>query len=356
MRNAAWTWMWMICLTAACGGGATDDPNDGDVVDDEPDAASPDAAPLALGEACAEGDACASGHCVSGVCCAGACDAACETGACLPAGACELAPAETVCRPSAGPCDLTEGCTGDAAACPPDLLVGEGATCRDAAGDCDLPEACTGAAADCPPDELAAPGAECGAYVCLPDDAACPTSCDSHDDCAADAMCVGGTCAVGKWAFTTSTTKNGNLGGLSGADAFCQQHADLVGLRGTYRAWLSDGVDSPSSRFVQATVPYFMPVGPASAVKLADDWADLTDGSIDERFVWTEGGVEVPNNIPFTNTRGDGTPWNGYHCSGWTSTAGNGAYGNTGGTDSTWTESGTGGACNIVHRYYCFEQ
>jgi hypothetical protein len=356
MTRTMWTWISMGLLAAACGGGGSNDMDDGTDDVAPPDAGAPDAAPLGLGAVCDDGAACASGHCVSGVCCAGPCDAACETGACLPDGACELAAAEVMCREAAGACDVPETCSGDAPTCPPDAVAEEAATCRDAVGDCDLAEVCDGATPACPPDELRPPGAECGAYVCVEDEAACPTSCDAHADCAADAVCIDGACTVGKWAFTTSIGNNGNLGGLAGADAFCQQLADAAGLRGTYKVWLSDAAASPATRFTQSTVPWFMPVGTTSGLKLADDWADLTDGTIDARFVWTETGVEVPNNIPFTNTEGNGTEWNGNHCSNWTSTAGNGSYGNTGGTDVTWTQSGTGGACSVVHRYYCFEQ
>jgi hypothetical protein len=101
-----------------------------------------------------------------------------------------------------------------------------------------------------------------------------------------------------------------------------------------------------------------MPVGSTGGIILANDWADLTDGSIDTRFVMTEAGASVPDNIPFTNTTGAGTETNGNDCLDWTSAlAGNsGAYGNTGfTTEGAWTQSGSGGACNVLHRYYFFQ-
>ncbi|MCB9626518.1 MAG: hypothetical protein H6725_04015 [Sandaracinaceae bacterium] len=370
----------LFAVSGCDGGGAP--PN--------PDASVMDASAGApLGASCTAAAGCESGYCVDGVCCESACDGVCESATCGSSGECILADAATVCRAASDLCDVAETCTGTSSACPADLLASAGTECRAAVGVCDLPELCTGSSAACPSDVVVSNGAEvtcrpsagacdltetcngtstdcpadvladeetaCGTYQCTGSAAACPTFCATHADCATGAMCVSNACLFGRWAFTTSGTSNGNLGGLAGADAFCQGFADAAGLPGTYRAWLSDSTGSPSTRFTQSTIPWVMPVGSNGGVVLADDWADLTDGTIDARFVWTELGAEVNNNIPFTNTTGAGTEWNGNDCSDWTSTAGNGAYGNTGGTDVTWTQSGTGGACNVQHRYYCFQ-
>ncbi|HTZ18430.1 MAG TPA: hypothetical protein VMB78_08320, partial [Dissulfurispiraceae bacterium] len=40
-------------------------------------------------------------------------------------------------------------------------------------------------------------------------------------------------------AFITSASHNGNLGGFDGADTMCQTAAEVAGLPGAYRAWLS---------------------------------------------------------------------------------------------------------------------
>src|SRR5262249_42934796 len=47
------------------------------------------------------------------------------------------------------------------------------------------------------------------------------------------------TDGVPKRVFVTSTTHDGNLGGLDGADAICASLAANAGLSGTYKAWLS---------------------------------------------------------------------------------------------------------------------
>jgi hypothetical protein len=55
-----------------------------------------------------------------------------------------------------------------------------------------------------------------------------------------------------KTVFITSASFNSNLGGLTGADDKCQAEADSptsIVPSGTYMAWLSDGTDSPNTRF-----------------------------------------------------------------------------------------------------------
>lgn len=159
-------------------------------------------------------DAAPPGGCVEGTTCKTGSD--CELGktacvqgqpVCVASG---IAPADTVCRPARGPCDVVELCDGETTACPGDVLVatgadcrvdgeqgsctgvspdcvagcvagapcdtgnacergeiecstgqplcvavglkGEGTICRDVAGDCDAPEVCDGVSATCPDD------------------------------------------------------------------------------------------------------------------------------------------------------------------------------------------------------------
>ncbi|MCZ7680071.1 MAG: hypothetical protein M5U28_15425 [Sandaracinaceae bacterium] len=65
-----------------------------------------------------------------------------------------LAPAGTICRASAGACDLAEQCSGTSAACPADGFVSGGTLCRAAVDACDAPELCPGSSPDCPSDSL----------------------------------------------------------------------------------------------------------------------------------------------------------------------------------------------------------
>jgi hypothetical protein len=70
----------------------------------------------------------------------------------------------------------------------------------------------------------------------------------------------------------------GTAGGVAGADALCASEAAGLGLTGTYLAWIADGVSDPASRFPLNAGPY---VREADGVTIADDWADLTDGTLD---------------------------------------------------------------------------
>src|SRR5207249_2199258 len=149
----------------------------------------------------------------------------------------------TTCRPSAGPCDVAESCTGTSGACPADGFAspstsctgssqggacdndagdhcsGSGNTCVDAyktttcrpsAGPCDVAETCSGTSGACPMDMIKANGTPCADDlnpctndVCNGTDTACHhpswpagTSCENSDAvvCTAD-VCNGvGAC------------------------------------------------------------------------------------------------------------------------------------------------------------------
>ncbi|HLT35307.1 MAG TPA: hypothetical protein VK034_03455 [Enhygromyxa sp.] len=160
--------------------------------------------------------------------------------------------------------------------------------------------------------------------------------------------------------FVTSQLYNGNFGGLAGADAKCQERADAAGLPGTYLAWLSTLAESPSSRFSHSTLPYVTVTGTV----IADDWADLIDGTLHEPISITELGTTFDTQ---TNC-GTGYAWsvtttagllagNGNHtCSDWTSWEGTSIYGNTTATSSAWTWGCTGGSCANGAALYCFMQ
>lgn len=120
--------------------------------------------------------------------------------------------------------------------------------------------------------------------------------------------------------------------GLEGADCLCQGLADVQGLGGTYKAWLSDSSESPSTRFAQSSCPYLLVNGDT----VADDWADLTDGNIQNSIRIDETGADQSigsdndsNSLEavITNTNPDGTSIGGENCQDWTL---NNSPGNTG--------------------------
>ena len=102
--------------------------------------------------------------------------------------------------------------------------------------------------------------------------------------------------------FVTSQSHNGDFGGLTGADAFCQNLALTAGLSGTYKAWLSDTTGSPATRFAPASVPYRLIDG----TTIANDWNDLTDGTIQTPINLDEYGNAVSSSMVFF-TMTDGT-------------------------------------------------
>jgi len=164
-----------------------------------------------------------------------------------------------------------------------------------------------------------------------------------------------------KHAFVSSTLFNGNMGGLGGADAACQQLADQAGLPGVYLTWLSTFDTSPAARFNHWVGRYVRVDG----VVIADNWNDLTDGTLDAPLNLDEHGNPPPvsnacfsANPVWTNTDTDGTKHEGGDtCQGWTwSGIGPGHHGNFSSTGSQWTTFCIGGACTVLSTIYCFEQ
>ncbi|MFT4041477.1 MAG: hypothetical protein QM692_25055 [Thermomicrobiales bacterium] len=189
----------------------------------------------------------------------------------------------------------------------------------------------------------------------------CPGTCTVNRPCPSGQCCSGaGTCGA-CLTFVTSAKRNGNLGGLAGADAVCQSLAGGAGLPGTYMAWLSDTTGSPLTRFTKAGVPYTLVDG----TPIAQNWVDLTSGTIDHTLNLTETGVAIST---AQNAEGawSSTGANGAilsispkHCQNWSSSSQVGRIGRPGETDSYWTDDGTSlgnPGCGFESRLYCFQQ
>ena len=158
-------------------------------------------------------------------------------------------------------------------------------------------------------------------------------------------------------AFVTSQTYSGNLGGVAGADAQCQQLAEAAGLSGQYKAWLSDGTSSPATTFTHSTGPYVRTDG----TQIAANWADLIDGELDVPLDRDEHQNVPPNNPgPWTGTNSDGTS-EAPNCAGWTDASGEaedrdgGNHGCTSTNAFQWTSCGEDW-CESLRPLYCFEQ
>jgi hypothetical protein len=189
----------------------------------------------------------------------------------------------------------------------------------------------------------------------VPDASSCPGGCSVGD-------CIGGVC--GKAVFVTSQSFTGNVGGLAGADAICQTLAIAAGLPGKYLAWLSTMSSPPSKRFQKFDGPYVLVDGTI----VANDWGDLTDGTLESPIVLTESGAlgsaavaGICGSSVWTGTDLDGFATNTDDCDGWTSATGTHSvtYGDFGAVDNQWTNGcyrNEDGDCSVVLPLLCFEQ
>ncbi|MFN7938768.1 MAG: DUF1554 domain-containing protein [Bryobacteraceae bacterium] len=154
-----------------------------------------------------------------------------------------------------------------------------------------------------------------------------------------------------KLVFATSSMVAGNFGGLAAADTICNNEAAAAGRVGTFKAWLSDSLQSPSMRMTQSAVPYRRSDG----ALVAYNWADLTDGSLHAAISLTASGVGI-DHVVWTNTAANGTILSSSHCNNWTSSGGSltGAGGAPNLTDGWSTVYN--GDCRVPARLYCFQQ
>ena len=166
------------------------------------------------------------------------------------------------------------------------------------------------------------------------------------------------TCVVeGLRVFVTSGVFDGNFGGLTGADAKCQEIATGAGLGGTWMAWLSDDTDGPAARFTtKGGQPYVRLDGKI----VANTWADLLDGSIANAINIDESKANGGGtNFVWTNTKTTGTPTTTDKvCKSWNDGTGGsnrGARGNRTQTGQKWTEDADE-KCDQKYHLYCFEQ
>jgi hypothetical protein len=161
-----------------------------------------------------------------------------------------------------------------------------------------------------------------------------------------------------KTVFVTSATYDSNLGGIAGADDKCQAEADgpaSIVPSGTYLAWLSDGTNSPNSRFTKSSHPYVLPDG----TRIAENYTDLTDGSIQHLIDIDSTGKTVGQNRFWTGTNEDGTTAQPFRtCTGWMNpiTNARGMVGSTGHTLTSWSSQSQNRCNTISNRLACFQQ
>jgi hypothetical protein len=339
-------------------------------------------------QACDDGNQCTgAGQCVSGTC---------EPGQTLPDGTqCNdenpcTGPDTCVMGTCQGP-DFDEGQCDDEDPCTIDQCVG--GVCDsseiDVGASCDDDEECTS------PDTCQVDGS------CEGPDVEDGTTCDDGNSCTIDTcqegMCEGEPpgeeicnngidddcdglidgddpdCEV-LFVFATSTLNEGDfgeiVGGLVAADNICNALAANGGLSGTFVAFLSDKNTDAADRITADGPWHLANLTVSNGTKVADNKADLLDGTIDTAINVNELGNDVSpgnNNEAWTGSDFDGT-YSGEACDAndtgadWVSNDGDdkgtaGSINSTGqggmneGKWSTLNEPG----CNNEKRLYCFQ-
>ncbi len=185
--------------------------------------------------------------------------------------------------------------------------------------------------------------------------------CDPNDPMLGGDPTICDSCMwAGKRIFVSSTTFNGDLGGLDGADASCQDLASNAGLTADgqiFRAWLSTTEKSAAERLQHSDLPYVRVDGS----QVAMDWPDLVDGLLMKPIELDENGVKVQDARVWTNTRANGSTRSAQSsCDAWNSAEG-GSAGHLGlfkSVNIEWTQATkiTPIPCLKFHRIYCLEQ
>lgn len=178
------------------------------------------------------------------------------------------------------------------------------------------------------------------------------------------------------YAFVTPTVTAGNMSGLTSsgsctgdgltrADCECNALAQAGGLKrdanSVFVAWLSTSSDNMLCRIQGSSGSgCTLPAGgkpwynTANQI-IANDFADLFDGSLTGPLAYSQAGVAIPGgDFAWTGTAAAGTNIATTDCSGWTSTSGVPELGTVGATNSTWSNGATSGCSSSTFHIYCF--
>jgi hypothetical protein len=150
--------------------------------------------------------------------------------------------------------------------------------------------------------------------------------------------------------FVSSLGYTANLGGLAGADAKCQSHADGAGLGGTWMAILST-----EAAAVRDRLSIVAPVVDIAGAPIAASAADLWDATIENPIGLDENGQPYAEDV-WTGSLSDGTAHED-HCLEWQSDAPQekGIRGMANTTADEWLFNGFR-FCDVPLRLYCISQ
>lgn len=138
--------------------------------------------------------------------------------------------------------------------------------------------------------------------------------------CSPTSSSGGGTATTTtRYIFTTSASLTPNWGSLSAADTLCSNYASAGGLAGTFKAWISNGTTTASSRITDVGPWYLVGTSTIAANNLASLQTSLAVGvpkdqngsaiTPSNRFAWT--GTTMPGGASAAN-----------NCQNWTSSSG----------------------------------
>ena len=175
----------------------------------------------------------------------------------------------------------------------------------------------------------------------------------------------GGAGGGGKRVFVTSQAPHLGFGGFDSvatADTICRTAAVNGGLTDgvspVFFAWLSAAVTtgpsvatSPFDRFSIDASPYI----DVRSNLIANDWDDLTDGTLINAILYDERSRLREDIGVWTGTAFDGTS-TGIDCGSWQNTAGTATIGDSTASDFRWTDLDELSFCTGTHALYCFEQ
>ena len=172
-------------------------------------------------------------------------------------------------------------------------------------------------------------------------------------------VCDNGECLSSRIVFITSV-KAAGFPGAESIDGYCDGRAFIAGLPGEYVAWVSDAQSSAAERMTHSAVPWVMP----DDVVVADNWDDLTDGTLQAPININEFGAEVTGECDelgtWSGTNPDGTHKPGQDCDGWSSINESDSatvIGSAGVMGSGWSDGGCPERqCNDNARVFCFQK
>lgn len=168
--------------------------------------------------------------------------------------------------------------------------------------------------------------------------------------------------------FITSATFKGDMSsammpsldaalmGVARGDNRCQSLAEMAGLPGTYKVWLSDSIAQPVSRF-DTTFKGHYRLRSGDFPIVATGWEGLADGTLDHPIDADELGSLTSGEVVWTNTSTGGTQVSKEnHCDSWTTAVLNSStiVGDSSESSESWTD-GVSNPCKNGSRLYCFQ-